>query len=176
MLRQMLAERDAALASATTEIEHLRLQLKVLKRSQFGRSSEKLDAEIDQLELRLEDLEESEAERIATITTRTVGEHRRRVVAVRKPLPDHLPREIVVHEPSVDCDCGIGRKLSKLGEDATEVLEKIPARLKVIRHIRPKYACRCCERIFQAAGAGSADRQGQTRPRPARQYRRKQVL
>jgi zinc-finger binding domain of transposase IS66 len=36
-------------------------------------------------------------------------------------------------------------------EDATEVLEKIPAPLKVIRHIRPKYACRCCERIFQAA-------------------------
>ena len=74
MLRQMLAERDAALASATIEIEHLKLQLKVLKRSQFGRSSEKLDAEIDQLELRLEDLEENEAERIATITTKKVGE------------------------------------------------------------------------------------------------------
>jgi transposase len=151
MLRRMLAERDAALASATIEIEHLKLQLKALKRSQFGRSSEKLDAEIDQLELRLEDLEENEAERIATITTKTVGEHQRRAVAVRKPLPDHLPREIVVHEPQIDCDCGIGRKLSKLGEDATEVLEKIPARLKVIRHLRPKYACRCCERIFQAA-------------------------
>jgi transposase len=151
MLRQMLAERDAALASAAIEIEHLRLQLKALKRSQFGRSSEKLDAEIDQLELRLEDLEENEAERIASVTTKTVGEHQRRAVAVRKPLPDHLPREIVVHEPQIDCDCGMGRKLSKLGEDATEVLEKIPARLKVIRHIRPKYACRCCERIFQAA-------------------------
>jgi len=55
-----------------------------------------------------------------------------------------------MHEPQIDCDCGIGRKLSKLGEDVTEVLEKIPARLKVIRHVRPKYACRCCERIFQA--------------------------
>src|SRR5579863_565119 len=81
MLRRMLAERDAALASATIEIEHLKLQLKALKRSQFGRSSEKLDAEIDQLELRLEDLEENEAERIATITTKTVGEHQRRAVA-----------------------------------------------------------------------------------------------
>jgi transposase len=70
MLRQMLTERDAALASATIEIEHLKLQLKALKRSQFGRSSEKLDAEIDQLELRLEDLEENEAERTATITTK----------------------------------------------------------------------------------------------------------
>ena len=38
-----------------------------------------------------------------------------------------------------------------MGEDVTEVLERIPARHKVIRHVRPKYACRCCERIFQAA-------------------------
>ena len=90
MLRRMLAERDAALASAAIEIEHLRLQLQALKRSQFGRSSEKLDAEIDQLELRLEDLEENEAERIATIPTKAVSEHQYRAVAVRKPLPDHL--------------------------------------------------------------------------------------
>jgi transposase len=150
LLRRMLAERDAALASAAIEIEHLRLQLKALKRSRFGSSSEKLDAEIDQLELRLEDLEESEAERIVSVTTKVVGEHQRRAVALRKPLPDHLLREVVMHEPQIDCDCGIGRKLSKLGEDVTEVLEKIPARLKVIRHVRPRYACRCCERIFQA--------------------------
>ena len=45
--------------------------------------------------------------------------------------------------------CG-GTRFSKLGEDVTEVLEKIPARLKVIRHIRPKLSCRCCERILQA--------------------------
>src|SRR5713101_2876721 len=151
MLRRMLAERDAALASAAIEIEHLRLQLRALKRSRFGRSSEKLDTEIEQIELRLEDLEENEAERTASVTTKTVGERQRCTIAVRKPLPDHLPREIVVHEPQIDCDCSVGRKLSKLGEDATEVLEKIPARLKVIRHVRPKYACRCCERIFQAA-------------------------
>jgi len=75
LLRRMLAERDAALASAAIEIEHLRLQLKALKRSRFGSSSEKLDAEIDQLELRLEDLEESEAERIVSVTTKVVGEH-----------------------------------------------------------------------------------------------------
>jgi len=39
-----------------------------------------------------------------------------------------------------------------LGERLTEVLEKIPARLKVIRHVRPRYACRACEAVFQAPG------------------------
>ena len=42
------------------------------------------------------------------------------------------------------------RKLARLGEDTTEVLEKMPARLKVIRHVRPRYACRVCEQVFQA--------------------------
>ena len=142
-LRRLLAERDAALATAAIEIEHLKLQLAMLRRARFGRSSEKLDAEIDQLELRLEDLEETEAARITAVETKTVREHRRRAPAVRKPLPVHLPREIVVHEPEIHCGCGDGRKLSRIGEDVTEVLEKIPARLKVIRHVRPKYACRC---------------------------------
>lgn len=45
--------------------------------------------------------------------------------------------------------CG-GTRFSKLGEYVTKVLEKIPGRLKVIRHIRPKLSCRCCERIMQA--------------------------
>jgi transposase len=69
---------------------------------------------------------------------------------VRRPLPDHLPREEIVHDPGSVCPgCG-GTRFSKLGADVTEILEKIPARLKVIRHIRPKLSCRCCERIMQA--------------------------
>ena len=55
-----------------------------------------------------------------------------------------------MHHPGSVCPgCG-GTRFSQLGEDVTEVLEKIPARLKVIRHIRPKLSCRCCERIMQA--------------------------
>jgi transposase len=69
---------------------------------------------------------------------------------VRRPLPDHLTREEIVHHPGSVCPgCG-GTRFSKIGEDVTEVLEKIPARLKVIRHIRPKLSCRSCERIAQA--------------------------
>lgn len=152
----MVTERDAELATvrarlgrAAIEIEHLRAQLAALRRARYGRSSEKLDQAIAQLELRLEDLEEGEAERVAAQPARQRCETRPRQPALRKPLPAHLPRETVVHEPEILCGCTDPR-LVRMGEDVTEVLEKIPARHKVIRHVRPKYACRCCERIFQA--------------------------
>ena len=152
LLRRQLAEREAALEVAHAQIEALTFQLAVLRRRQFGQSSEKLDAEIAQLELRLEDLEESQAEQHAQRPPPGSRSNTSRKPAIRKPLPSHLPREIVVHEPEIICVCqGWDRsKLTRLGEDVTEVLEKIPARLKVIRHVRPRYACRKCEGVFQA--------------------------
>jgi transposase len=157
-LRALLAEREAELAEARAEltgarlrIEQYKTQLAQLRRMQFGRSSEKLDGRIAQLELMLEDLEEGEAARPAPAALRLADQpHRERRQPVRRPLPAHLPREEIVHDPGSVCPgCG-GTRFSKLGEDVTEVLEKIPARLKVIRHIRPKLSCRCCERIIQA--------------------------
>ena len=58
----------------------------------------------------------------------------------------------VVYEPEIVCICQPcdRSKLTRLSEDVTEVLEKIPARLKVTRHVRPRYACRQCEGVFQA--------------------------
>ena len=151
-LRHELAQTRAELGTAAVEIEHLRAQLAAMRRQQYGRSSERLDAEIAQLELRLEDLEESEAERqTAIVDPPTPTEPPKpRAKAVRKPLPDHLARETIVHEPEMVCGCCDPSKLARLGEDVTEVLEKIPARLKVIRHVRPRYACRMCEQVFQA--------------------------
>ncbi len=156
-LRQELAAARAQLGTAAVEIEHLRAQLAALRRQQYGRSSERLDAEIAQLELRLEDLEENEAEHQAARPDTDLPDpaspaapSRPRAKAVRRPLPDHLPRETVLHEPAMLCACCEPGKLARLGEDVTEVLEKIPARLKVIRHVRPRYACRVCEAMFQA--------------------------
>jgi transposase len=155
-LRALLTRREAELAVARAEltgarlqIEQYKAQLAKLRRMQFGRSSEKLDQQINQLELMLEDLEESEAARIAPAQREPGPSPRERRQPVRRPLPDHLPREEIVHHPGSVCPgCG-GTRFSKIGEDVTEVLEKIPARLKVIRHIRPKLSCRCCERIVQ---------------------------
>ncbi len=159
-LRAQLAEREAELAVARAEltgakllIEQMKAQLAKLRRMQFGRSSEKLDTQIQQLELMLEDLEEGEATRLAQLPTTGLAHPERqasRRQPVRRHLPDHLPREEIIHSPGEICPgCG-GAHFSKLGEDVTEVLEKIPARLRVIRHIRPKLSCRDCETILQA--------------------------
>src|SRR5690349_12821806 len=102
------------------------------------------------------DLEEDQAEREAAAAEKerqTKGKSgNQRKPATRRPLPEHLPRETVVHEPVLACRCGCTdpKRLTRLGEDVTEVLEKIPARLKVIRHVRPRYACRACEAVLQA--------------------------
>jgi transposase len=150
-LRAQLAERGAALDAANAQIEALSFNLAVLRRRQFGQSSERLATEIEQLELRLEDLEESRAEQSAK-NPAPVKAAKSRKPALRKPLPPHLPRETVLHEPEIICVCHScdRSKLTLLGEDVTEVLEKMPARLKVIRHVRPRYACRMCEGVFQA--------------------------
>ncbi|WP_319781846.1 IS66 family transposase [Oceanisphaera sp. IT1-181] len=65
----------------------------------------------------------------------------------RPSLAAELPREDVVHDiadaDKVCDDCG--HDLHQMGEEVSEKLEFIPATVKVIRHIRPKYSCRCCE-------------------------------
>ena len=68
---------------------------------------------------------------------------------MRKPLPPHLPREMVTHEPACACPgCG-STTFSRIGQDEREVLEYVPSSFKVIRHVRPKLSCRACETIVQ---------------------------
>jgi transposase len=153
-----IAARITELAAKQIEIDHLRAMLAKLRRQHYGRSSEKLDAEIDQLELTLEDAEVAQAQAEAKIAeaTQSAGQDRQqtsrrpRQPAVRKPLPDHLPREIVVLEPKFTCRCNDPSCRTKIREEVTEVLEKIPSQLKVIRYIRPIYACRACQMVSQA--------------------------
>lgn len=75
------------------EIERLNMMIAKLRRMQFGRSSEQLDAMIDQLQLSLEELQVSQAEMTTPV------EPAPRAVLRRKPLPEHLPRETHVHQP-----------------------------------------------------------------------------
>ena len=128
-----------------TWIDKLTLELARLRRMQFGRSSEQLDARIEQLELMVEDLQAS-AVPAPTVPAPAPSMHWRK--PARKPLPAHLPRETVVHAPDDHCpDCGTA--LQRLGEDVSEMLEYVPARFKVIRQVRPKLSCKCCQRIVQ---------------------------
>lgn len=145
--RRELEQSQTGLISATLQIEKLKIELARLRRDTYGASSERL-ARIDQLELQLEDLEET----VAAATPGRAEALKRK--PARRPLPDHLPRYDVVHEPALageGCACpACGGRLSRLGEDATEELEYVPASFRVVRHLRPKYACRSCEKVHQA--------------------------
>src|ERR1019366_4680711 len=78
----------------------------------------------------------------------------------RQPLPDHLPRQEVVHQPADDgaCTCpDCGRGMAKLGEDVTEVLDYVPGHFQAIRHVRPKYACAAGDAITEAPAPAMTD-------------------
>lgn len=138
-LNEQIEERDARL-------ERMKLELERLRRIQFGRSSEKIETRIAQLELAIGSLEAEEAK--ATGADKKTGAVTRRS-PVREPIPDHLPRDIITHENACSCpDCG-GR-LDYLGEDVTEILDYVPASFTVKRHVRPKHRCRGCQSIVQA--------------------------
>jgi transposase len=144
-LKRLLVEERAA---RQAEIQSLRLQLACLKRQQYGRSSEQLSEKIAQLELTLEDLESAAAPAAISL-----DEPATREKSARRPLPAHLPRESVVHEPLPEGDScpSCGGTMKTLGEDVSEMLEYIPSRFKVVRHVRPKLACARCDKIVQAA-------------------------
>ncbi|HET8788088.1 MAG TPA: IS66 family transposase, partial [Actinomycetes bacterium] len=146
----VLAERDAAQA----EIEKLRLLIRQLQRGQFGRRSERLDA--DQLQLGLEDLEQTAAaaeaaqEAAARNSTPRPPRVRRRNLGA---LPAHLPRvEVLVDVEDKSCPC-CGGALHPIGEDTSEMLDLVPAQLRVKVIRRPRYACRACEEAVVQAPA-----------------------
>src|SRR5215217_7440082 len=147
----VLAERDAAQA----EIEKLRLLIRQLQRGQFGRRSERLDP--NQLQLGLEDLEQTAAaaeaaqeEMAARSSTPRPPRVRRRNLGV---LPAHLPRvEVLVDLEDKSCPC-CGGSLHLIGEDTSEMLDLVPAQLRVKVVRRPRYACRACEEAVVQAPA-----------------------
>ena len=92
----------ALVSAQRAEIERLKMMIAKLRRMQFGRTSEQLDAMIDQLQLSLEELQVGQTELTPPI------EPPPRVVSRRKPLPEPLPREIHVHQPKSQCSVAVG--------------------------------------------------------------------
>jgi transposase len=141
------------LYSKTLHIEKLKAQLAALRRARFGQSSEKLDRQIDLLELIIGDLEEAEAEHEARkdtappVATPSCAKTPR--AGNRKPLPEHLPRERIIHAVPCACPACGSERLRKIADDEREVLEYVPSHFKVVVHVRPKLSCRDCEAISQ---------------------------
>ena len=125
----------------TLTIEKLEHRLARLLRVQFGRSSEKMD--IAQLRLMFEEIETPVPVNDAGIEK----PQRERKAGTRQPIPAHIPRQTTEHRPE-PCDCGGADTV--IGEDVTEVLDYVPARFRVLRHVRPRISCRACEQIRQA--------------------------
>ena len=171
-LHALLVAKDAELSAAkeglkvkVLELEKLKIELARLKRMKFGRSSERLEREIKQTELLIEELEvetagDQSVDAPAAAETADTAPDAANTQANKpsdaKPasrgprrFPKHLPRKPVVHDPGENCgECG--GELRKVGETETEVLTYIPGRFEVIQHIRPAKSCRCCETMVQA--------------------------
>jgi transposase len=152
-LRAFALSLQAELYAKTLHIEKLKMQLALLRRARFGRSSEKLDRDIEQLELLIGELEEGQAEsserREAAAPAAPFSTGKERSQPVRRPLPEHLPREWVEHEPSCVCPACGGTNLTLVGTDEREVLEYVPSHFKAVVHCRPKVSCRDCQTIVQ---------------------------
>ena len=147
------ANAQADLSSSEALIAHLKLAIEKLRRELYGTRSEHKARLLDQMELRLEDLEAAATEdelaaEQAAARTQTVRSFQRKRPS-RKPFPDHLPRERTVIAAPESCPCCGSAKLSKLGEDITETLEVIPRQWKVIQTVRERFSCRECETITQ---------------------------
>src|SRR5216684_2753242 len=161
-----ILSKDEQLASRDEEIERLKLLIAKLRRMQFGRKSEKLDRRIEQLELRLDELEASRAEKIAftSASPTAVPVVNQTAKRARQPLPAHLPRETRKVLPKQEACPDCGGKLKQLGEDVSETLEYVPEHFKVIRQVRPKLACACCDKIVQAAAPSRPIERGMAGP------------
>jgi transposase len=131
--RSELSAQQEKLLNRDSEIEHLKQVIAKLRRLMSGTKSEKVTREIEQLELKLEDLEARQAEHTQTTPTNTDA----KIKPMRRPLPEHLPREVHTHLPRQNACSQCGGELRKLGEDVSEILEYVPASFKVIRQVRP---------------------------------------
>ena len=136
----VLRERDA-LREINRRLEHLVAELNHVV---HGKRSEKLGE--DERQLAFEDLETAIAEVEEKKDAQAPSERGSRRAARRNRghLPENLPRiERVIEPDSLLCPCGCGL-MHKIGEDRTERLDIVPAQLRVIVTVRPKYACRSC--------------------------------
>lgn len=153
-LLRVVQEKEAEVAFLKLLVDKLKLQLLRGARARFGASSEQLDD--PQIAL-IEGAPLYEQPAPIPVASPDAAH----APAIDRKLPAHLPRESQVYRPETTCAhrdakgqaCGCtacGGRLRLIGQDVSEQLEYVPARFKVIRHVRPKLACVACEAIFQA--------------------------
>ncbi|MBG6211592.1 transposase [Labrenzia sp. EL_126] len=144
-----LARQSGQLQARNSLIDKLKEQLAALRRARFGKSSEKIDRSIEQLELALEEIEATEAE---TAPVLSPARTEPKTKPSRQPMPDHLPRQEIIHDLGAHaCACCGGRDFLKNGATVTQVLDYIPASFRVVRHVQSRFVCKGCDKEITAA-------------------------
>lgn len=153
-LRQLLEKLQALTEEYELKVAELEAQLTELKRELFGPKSDRLTPEQQQQLAQLNQDLATEAERPAAASDGVLDDEAdddkkkkrgRTARRVRHPLPAHLETETITIEPELaPCPC-CGEMPTRIGEEVSEEIDFIPARLIRRRTIRPKYACRCGE-------------------------------
>jgi transposase len=167
--QEEVARLTASARAYAALVQALKIRIARLQRQKFGPSSEKIEREIEQLQLTLEDLEvamaaagtppapdDTEPQPEAPL----VSPQRRR----GKPrVADRTPRERIVLDPGARCpECGGVLRL--VGEDVSEILDFIAAKLTVVETARLKKSCRSCEKIVQPPAPTRPIRRGMIGP------------
>ncbi len=135
-------EHETEISERDEEITQLREYIRLLRSQRFGPRSERTVPDqmglFNEAETLCEDAPDAEEASI------DVPAHARRKRGGRRPLPDFLPREEIVHDLAEDqkvCGNDPNHPLVAIGSEKLEQLVFLPATAKVLVHIRPKYAC-----------------------------------
>ncbi len=149
-------EREALtgeLRIARVERDLLKERVEALMRKFFGAKSEARG--VDQKDLFFNEAEALAAAAVVAAEPKVQVPAHDRAKRGRKPLDAALPREVIRHElPEAERVCAHdGARLEEIGVEASEQLDIVPAKIRVIRHERVKYACPCCDRGMRTAAA-----------------------
>jgi len=149
----LIAQREQEAAFKQALIDKLTHEMAVLKRLKFAATSERFASTLAPEQKSL--LEETLEADLAELNRELDHEHGQgkdkteKKAPKRAPLPPNLPRRDIAHEPA-DTRCGCGQPMQRIGQDVAEKLDYQPGVFTVERHVRGKWACRCCQKLVQA--------------------------
>lgn len=154
-LKAIILAKELAIFNLKTDNAYMAEQIKLLNRNQFAPKSETVSTKQLFLfnEAESEVAADTSEEQSAKEDTETEVKGYKRSKPGRKPLPDIIPRLIQEHDlADEEKRCLVhNQEMKRIGEEVSEQLDIIPACIQVIRHVRFKYACSCCEGNIKTA-------------------------
>ena len=151
---QQIGSQAQAIKFRYLKIERITHELARLKAWRFAARTERMNAEQRQLFEETLAADQASLEAQLEALQGQSGVHSEPAAAEtrrqpkRQALPEHLQRVEHRHEPQ-STTCGCGRPMVRVGEDISEKLDIVPAQFFVHRHIRGKWACKCCQILVQ---------------------------